>query len=179
MRALVIYESMFGNTREVARAVADGIAPTLEADVIDAADAPVEIGADVALIVLGGPTHAHGMSTPASRADSARRAGDGLVSRGTGMREWLETLRPIATPVAAAVFDTRIKGPGFLWGSAAKPAAKRLASLGFQMIVEPEDFIVGGPTGPLFDRLEPGEIERARTWGADLAQRVGVPAGTR
>ena len=179
MRALVIYESMFGNTREIARAVADGIAPTLEADVIDAGDAPAEIGADVALVVVGGPTHAHGMSTPASRADSARRAGDGLVSRGNGMREWLDAVRPVATPVAVAVFDTRIKGPSFLWGSAAKPAAKRLASLGFQMIVEPEDFIVGGPTGPQFDRLEPGEVERARAWGADLAQRVGVTAGTR
>lgn len=179
MRALVIYESMFGNTREIARAVADGIAPTLEADVIDAADAPVEIAADVALIVLGGPTHAHGMSTPASREDSARRAGDGLVSHGIGVREWTEAVRPATTPVATAVFDTRIKGPGFLWGSAAKPAAKRLASLGFQMIVEPEDFIVGGPTGPLFDRLEPGEVERARAWGADLAQRVGVTAGAR
>jgi hypothetical protein len=179
MRALVIYESMFGNTLEVARAVADGIAPALEPDIIDAADAPVEIGSDVALIVLGGPTHAHGMSTPASRADSARRAGDRLVSRGNGMREWLDAVRPVATPVAAAVFDTRIKGPGFLWGSAAKPAAKRLASLGFQMVVEPEDFIVGGPTGPQFDRLEPGEVERARAWGADVARRVGVPAGTR
>jgi hypothetical protein len=179
MRALVIFESMFGNTREIARAIAEGIGPTLEADIIDAGDAPAEIGADVALIVVGGPTHAHGMSTPASRADSGRRAGDALVSRGDGMREWLDTVRPVATPVAAAVFDTRIKGPGFLWGSAAKPAAKRLASLGFQLIVEPEDFIVGGPTGPLFDRLEPGEIERARAWGADLAQRVGVTAGTR
>ncbi len=179
MRALVIYESMFGNTREIARAVADGLAPTLEADVIDAADAPVEIGADVALIVVGGPTHAHGMSTPASRADSARRAGEGLVSRGAGMREWLDTVHPVTTSVGAAAFDTRIKGPGFLWGSAAKPAAKRMAALGFQMIVEPEDFLVGGPTGPLFDRLEPGEVERARSWGADLAQRVGVTAGTR
>lgn len=179
MRALVIYESMFGNTRDVARAVADGISATFEADVIDAADAPAEIGADVALVVVGGPTHAHGMSTPASRADSARRAGDGLVSRGDGLREWLDRLHPVTTPVAAAVFDTRLKGPGFLWGSAAKPAAKRIAALGFQMIVEPEDFLVGGPTGPLVDRLETGELERATAWGADLARRVAVPVATR
>jgi hypothetical protein len=121
MRALVIYESMFGNTREIARAVADGIAPTLEADVIDAGDAPAEIGGDVALVVVGGPTHAHGMSTPASRADSARRAGDRLVSRGNGMREWLDAVRPVATPVAVAVFDTRIKGPSSCGGRPRSP----------------------------------------------------------
>jgi hypothetical protein len=173
MRALVIYESMFGNTRDIARAIGEGIGADLPVDLLDAADAPVDLPADVALVVVGGPTHAHGMSKPESRADSARRAGDRLVSRGIGIREWLDALRPVTTPIAAAAFDTRIKGPGLLWGSAAKPAAKRLDELGFRLVESPEDFLVGGPTGPLFDRLEPGELDRARAWGAALARQVG------
>ena len=179
MRALVIYESMFGNTRDVARAIAEGIGSTMSVDLLDAADAPNELPADVGLVVLGGPTHAHGMSKPESRADSAKRAGDQLVSRGIGIREWLDGLRPVSSPVAAAAFDTRIKGPGLLWGSAAKPAAKRLQSLGFRLVEPAEDFLVGGPTGPLFDRLEPGEVDRARAWGTALARQVGDVAAVR
>lgn len=179
MRALVIYESMFGNTRDVARAIADGIGAYLPVELLDVADAPTVLPADVALVVVGGPTHAHGMSKPESRADSARRAGDQLVSRGIGIREWLEALQPVVTRVGAAAFDTRIKGPGLLWGSAAKPAAKHLESLGFRLLEPAEDFLIGGPTGPLFDRLEPGEIDRARAWGAGLAMAVPQPVGAR
>lgn len=179
MRALVIYESMFGNTRDVARAIAEGIGAHLPVELLDVADAPTAIPADVALVVVGGPTHAHGMSKPESRADSARRAGDQLVSRGIGIREWLEALQPVVMRVGAAAFDTRIKGPGLLWGSAAKPAAKRLETLGFRMLEPAEDFLIGGPTGPLFDRLEPGEIDRARAWGATLGLAVPQPVGAR
>jgi hypothetical protein len=181
MRALVIYESMFGNTLEIAQAIADGIGTRLPAELVEVAAAPTVPPEDVALIVVGGPTHAHGMSKPESRADSARRAGDRLVSRGIGIREWLDVLKPAqaGSPIAAAAFDTRIKGPGLLWGSAAKPAAKRLEALRFRLAAPAEDFLIGGPTGPLFDRLEPGEVERARAWGAELAATVAVPVAAR
>jgi hypothetical protein len=178
MRALVIYESMFGNTLEVAQSIANGIGERLPAELVEVSAAPAAIPDDVALVVVGGPTHAHGMSKPDSRADSARRAGDRLVSRGIGIREWLDVVSPPEKPVVAAAFDTRIKGPGLLWGSAAKAAGKRLASLGFRMAMPAEDFVIGGPTGPLFDRLEPGELDRARAWGAELARSVAIPAAT-
>jgi hypothetical protein len=181
MRALVVFESMFGNTEVIARAIAEGVA-ALAAGAADAADAAgatvdvVEVGAapstipvGVELVVVGGPTHAHGMSKPESRADSARRAGDRLVSRGIGIREWLKTLRGGSATVAAAAFDTRIKGPGIVWGSAAKGADKQLRGLGFRVVAGPESFLVDGPTGPLFDRLVDGEADRARAWGETLA----------
>jgi hypothetical protein len=179
VRALLVYESMFGNTREVALAVADGIATRMPVDTVEVGEAPTVLPPDVALLVVGSPTHVHGMTTPKSRADAAERAGERLVSRGIGMHEWLDALRPMAAPLPAAAFDTRIKGPGLLWGSAAKIAAKRLRELGFRLVSGPEDFLVGGPTGPLFDRLLDGELARARTWGATLASAVPTPAMAR
>jgi hypothetical protein len=176
VRALLVYESMFGNTRAIALAVAEGIGTRMEVDTIEVGSAPRGLPADVALLVVGAPTHGHGMTTAESRAGAADRAGDRLVSRGTGLREWLDALPPVPSTLPAAAFDTRIKGPGFLWGSAAKPAAKRLTELGFRLAAEPRDFLVGGPTGPMFDRLAEGELERAREWGVELAAAVPTAA---
>jgi hypothetical protein len=178
MRVLVVYESMFGNTRDIAIAVAEGLGTRLAVETVEVGEAPVVLPADLALLVVGGPTHAHGMTKPKSRADSASRAGDRLVSRGIGLREWLDTLRPLADPIEAAVFDTRIKGPELLWGSAAKSAAKRLRGIGFRLVQPPRSFLVEGPTGPMFDRLVNGERERARAWGLALAEVV-APAPVR
>lgn len=179
MRALVVFESMFGNTRDVAVAVAEGIGTTMPVERVEVSEAPAVLPPDVTLLVVGAPTHAHGMTTPETRADAERRAGDRLVSRGRGVREWLADLEPTATPVAAAVFDTRIKGPEFLWGSAAKKAEKELRGHGFRLVRKAESFLVGGPTGPLFARLADGELERARDWGATVAASVDVPAPAR
>ncbi len=179
MRALVVYESMFGNTRDVAQAIAAGIAARMPAETLEVGAAPLVIRDDVDLLVVGGPTHAHGMTKPESRADSARRASDRLVSRGIGIREWLAEVRGGSAHTAAAAFDTRIKGPGILWGSAAKGADGHLRELGFRVVASPASFHVGGPTGPLFDRLVDGELERARAWGEGLAAGLVVPANAR
>lgn len=179
MRALVIYESMFGNTRDVAHAVADGVGSRMPVELIEVADAPSVIPADVALVLIGGPTHAHGLSSPKSRADAAGRAGDKLVSRGGGLAEWLDEVEAAAGPVAAVAFDTRIKGPGLLWGSAAKAATKLLQARHFSVIAQPVSFLVGGPTGPMFNRLEPGERERATAWGAGIAEALAAPVAAR
>lgn len=179
MRALVVYESMFGNTRAIANAIAEGLATRMEVETVEVGAAPMTVPDSVDLVVVGGPTHAHGMTKPESRADSARRAGDRLVSRGSGVREWLAALRGGSARVAAVGFDTRIKGPGFLWGSAARGVDKELHRLGFRVVMGPESFLVGGPTGPLFDRLEEGEVDRARSWGEAIAARLPAPIGAR
>ncbi len=171
MRALVVYESMFGNTKAVALAIAEGIGHEMKVDAVEVGDAPAMPPPDVDLLVVGGPTHAHGLTSPKTRADAADRAGARLVSRGSGIREWLDALTPGPTPIAATAFDTRIKGPELLWGSAAKGAAKKLKELGFR-IMPPTSFVIAGPTGEPFDRLPSEELERARTWGKTLADAV-------
>ncbi len=176
MRVLVIYESMFGNTRDVALAIADGLRTSVAVDVMEVGDAPAAVPPDVAMLVIGAPTHAHGMTTPSSRQDAARRAGERLVSRSIGVREWLGGLRPSGTRVPAAVFDTRIKGPRLLWGSAAASAERLLADAGLRPVGAPQSFLVGGPTGEPFDRIEDGELDRARAWGVELSSSAPAAA---
>lgn len=162
MRGLVVYESMFGNTQMIADAVADGLSRRLRVDAVEVGDAPTRLDGDVALLVVGGPTHAFGMSRPRTRQDAAKQAGGELVSKRIGMREWLAALH---TPrgMAAATFDTRVSKP-HLPGSAARAAEKRLRRLGFRIAAPAESFYVEGSVGPLLD----GERDRAAHWGEQL-----------
>jgi len=177
VRALVVYESMFGNTKAVAFAIASGIREAMEVDTVEVSDAPTVLPTDLDLLVVGGPTHAHGLTSSTTRVDAARRAGARLVSRGAGVREWLEALPPPTAAIAASAFDTRIRGPELLWGSAAKGAAKLLTGLGLS-VLPAKSFVIGGPTGEPFDRVSAQELERARAWGASIGAAVaGPPVG--
>jgi hypothetical protein len=176
MRVLVVYESMFGNTREIATAVAEGLAPYARVDLVEVGDAETgDLDDDVDLLVVGGPTHALGMSRPGTRESVVKQAPDGVVSTRIGVREWLETAKTVKDAHAAA-FDTRLDKPAWLIGSAARGIAKRLRRCGSRLIAAPESFVVTGSDGPLRD----GEIERARRWGATLgAQRAATLQGRR
>ncbi len=169
MKAVVIYESMFGNTRDVANAIASGLASAFDVDTIEVGAAPSTIDDDVALLVVGGPTHAMGLSRRSTRESAAAKIGGAPVSAGTGLREWLARLGP--GHVDAAAFDTRVHAP--VPGSAAKAARRRLRALGYRMAMPPETFWVGGTPGPLVE----GEVDRARRWGERLGAslRSAVP----
>ena len=103
MHALVIVESSFGNTRKVGEAVAAGLGP--DTVVVDVVGAPHHLDDDLDLVVVGGPTHAFGMSRPATRADAARQAGlNG--SNDPGLREWIDLVDG-RRGCAVATFDTK------------------------------------------------------------------------
>jgi len=163
--ALVVYESMFGNTQQVAQAVAEGMAGFLSVEVVEVGAAPAGLPGETALLVVGAPTHAFGMSRPNTRQDAARQgAPDALVSPTIGVREWLAELEPAAqSRTAAAAFDTRIRVP--LPGSAARAIRRRLRNLGFTLAGPARTFSVKGTRGPLAD----GELDAARVWGRALA----------
>lgn len=166
MRAIVLYESMFGNTKAVAEAIAAGLTQHGQVAALEVGDVDgIPRGTD--LLVAGGPTHAFGLTRASTRADAASRAHAPLVSRGKGMREWSDALACLPTGLLVATFDTRLRRPR-VPGSAAKALAKRLAKKGGRPIVGPETFWVGDVLGPLLD----GELERARSWG----YRVGADA---
>lgn len=169
MSTVVVYESMFGNTRAIAEAIAHGLEGAGPVEVHEVSDVGM-LPDDLDLLVVGAPTHAFSMSKPGTRADAASKPHDGpIVSRGIGLREWIETLPAADHDVSVATFDTRVRHPR-LPGSAAKAAAKALKAHGYRVIADPETFDVHGMTGPLY----PGETERASTWGATLraASRV-------
>lgn len=163
MRALVVFESMFGNTQAIANAVADGLASRMSVDTVEVGAAPRVIGDDVGLLVVGGPTHAFGMSRPNTRQSAAQQSDRPVVSAGIGMREWLAAVHAAAS-VAAVAFDTRVNKPR-LPGSAARGAQKRLRRRGFRIAAAAKSFYVTGTPGPLVE----AEPERARRWGEQLA----------
>lgn len=165
--ALVVFESMFGNTQKIAEAVTEGLSSSLPTVILEVGTAPDVLEDDVDLLVVGGPTHAFGMSRPRTREDATRQAGGHVVSDREGLREWLTSLERRRGNVAAAAFDTRIHKPR-VPGSAARGAEKRLRKLGFRMAAPSESFYVTGVTGPLLE----GEAERARLWGEELARGV-------
>jgi hypothetical protein len=174
MHALVVYESMFGNTEEIAKAVAEGLLAHMSVDSIEVGNAAKEIGVDIDLLVVGGPTHAFGMSRPLTREDAAKQAGHDVVSSGIGIREWLEDLTNPSGQVQAAAFDTRVRKPR-VPGSAAHAAEKRLRRLRFPIARRAENFWVEGTPGPLAD----GELDRARRWGENLGLELLQPKGTK
>jgi hypothetical protein len=163
-RALVVYESMFGNTKAIAEAVAFGLAGDVE--LAEVGTAPTDIASDVGLVVVGGPTHAFGMSRPATRRSATEASGGPVMSERIGIQEWLGEISALST-TAVAVFDTRIDRPR-IPGSAARAANRRLRRIGLPAIVAPESFYVLGTSGPLKD----GERSRAVSWGAHLASLV-------
>ena len=171
MRALVVFESMFGNTQRVAEAIGSGLRGDFDVEVVEAGSARSDV-AGIDLIVVGGPTHAWGMSRPMTRTsagDRATQAGTRPVSSGIGIRDWLAALATSSGKTAAAAFDTAIRQTGWLpSGSAARGEAARLREKGFRLIAAPEQFFVTGMNGPLVE----GELERAKAWGEALASKM-------
>ncbi len=162
MRALVVFESMFGNTKEIAEAIAGELGRIMETGCLEVGLAPVTPeGFD--LLIVGGPTHQFGLSRPDSREGAASETEEPLISQGIGIREWIKGL-PNVTGTLAATFDTSIRKPN-LPGSAARGAQKRLKRLGYRIVTAAEIFHVEGKTGPISD----GELERAREWGTKVA----------
>lgn len=174
MRAIVVYESMFGNTHEVAKRIADGLRTSFDVGVLSVADAIVAGGPPADLVVVGGPTHVHGMSrssTRSSAADQAARDPELDLEPGStdaGLRDWFHDL-PRHHQGRAAAFDTRVSGPELLTGRASKGIAKQLAKHGFDLVGEPESFLVDK-----YHHLLAGEADRAEEWGAALAAAVTV-----
>src|SRR5437763_12983279 len=105
---------MYGNTRTVAEQIGAGLADAIsQVDVVAVADADPERVQAMDLLVIGGPTHAWGMSRPSTRrgaADAAAKPDSGLTleprATGPGLREWLEHMSCLPTRVA--IFDTRM-----------------------------------------------------------------------
>lgn len=173
MGAVVVYESMFGSTRAVAEAVVDGLrAAGLAAGAVEVGEL-VRTGGGLptgtTVLVVGGPTHAFGMSRAATRTDAVKDAPEGrLVSTGAGLREWMGRLEvPAGLPVAA--FDTKVDKP-HLPGSAARAIARRLGLLGARPVVPARSFKVLGRT----EGLLTGELSAARHWGRGLAVAAGL-----
>lgn len=169
MRVLVVYESMYGQTGVVAERVALGLTRSHTAVLLPVERATPAQVRDADALVVGAPTHHHGLSTADSR-DQAREAVEQHVVAlplradplAPGIREWLTGLAPPQGCVGVA-FDTRVDGPVILTGRAVHEIDKGLADAGALIVAMPESFLVH-PDSSLCE----GEGDRAEAWGLAL-----------
>lgn len=157
MNSIVIYGSHSGNTGRVAAAIADSLRFRGPVQLLPVEQAPTTFSAGADLVLVGGPTEAHRMTAPVG--------------------EFFARLQPGAlNGVAGAAFGTRVNWPRWLSGSAANGISQKLQAAGARIIAQGEDFIVD--MGP---HLEPGELERAATWAATVADafEASAPAAVR
>ena len=147
MKALVIYDSLYGHTEQIAKAIAKGIGA--ETGVVKAAKVKAADIAAADLLVIGSPTQA-GRPMPDTKALIDKMSAGALKDK------------------KVAAFDTRVKN--FIaraFGWAADRIAKDLVKKGGGLVVPPEGFFVKGTKGPLLGE----ELERAADWGKSLAAK--------
>ncbi|HEX9096337.1 MAG TPA: flavodoxin family protein [Candidatus Dormibacteraeota bacterium] len=146
---MVIYGSRHGNTRKVAEAIAAILREHGRVQIVSAEKAPVILPEHTDLLVVGGPTEGHRMTEPI--AQFFDRLGKGELAG-----------------KAAAAFDTRLRWPAWLSGSAGSGIERKLLRAGARVIAPEVSFFVSGK----LPELEPGELERAAAWAASLVTRV-------
>ncbi len=151
-KAIVVYDSLYGNTEKIARAIGEGLG---EAKVINVSDvSPADISG-VELLIIGAPTQ--------------------KFKATTRIIDFIKLLpNETTSKLKIAAFDTRIdlktiKSKVFRFvvkkgGYAAKPLDRLLQRKGAESISEPMGFEVTGQKGP----LKEGELEKATEWGKKL-----------
>ncbi len=145
MNTLIIYDSTFGNTAQLAQVMAGKLGEHGTVRTALAGEAELAELQGIDLLIVGSPTQRHGTS-PA-------------------MKALLESLpRRTLRGAGAAAFDTRYHMSAWKSGSAAHRIASKLKRTGASLLVEPESFFVAEREGP----LEAGELERAARWAEEV-----------
>ena len=170
MKAIVVYESYWGNTASVAQAIAEGLGEGAKA--MSTAEAKAEALAGVGLIVAGSPIVAFSLPSEKTRNDMAAKPDKKAPSppdlSHPSIRTWLVALPQAGASgggaaVRAAAFETGFKlSPG---GSAGK-ILRMLEEKGYQPAAKKQRFLVKTSYGP----MKEGELDRAKAWGAELAK---------
>lgn len=159
MKALVVYDSFYGNTEQIARAIGEGLGSQDDVPVLRVGDVGPEQLTAVTLLVVGSPTRAF-RPTPAITKLLRAIPRNGL--------EGAKVAAFDTRIAAAAVKSSALRFIVDLGGYAAKPIANRLRKKGADLIVPPEGFVVADTEGP----LKEGEIERAAAWGRQIAETI-------
>jgi flavodoxin I len=146
MKALIVYDSVYGNTEKIARAIAEAITPSGEVKVLGAGEANPSELESTDLLIVGSPTHG-GRPTPA-------------------VQDLLNKV-PKLQGINVAAFDTRSQSKLVkVFGNAAGRIAHNLEGKGGTLIASPEGFLVTGTKGP----LKEGELERAADWAKGMLE---------
>jgi flavodoxin I len=148
MKALVVYDSVYGNRERIARAIADAITPSGEVKILRAGEMNTSELASIDLLIVGTPVHG-GRPTPAVQDFVSKMAQQSLEG------------------VKVAAFDTRVTSKfAKIFGNAAGRIARQLTKKGGILTAPPEGFFVTATKGP----LKEGELERAAAWAKGILQ---------
>jgi flavorubredoxin len=145
MNSLVIFDSTYGNTEQLARTISEALRQFGHSQAVHIGQEQISALEDRHLLVLGSPTqrwHATAAVHLFLQSVPAATLKDKLV----------------------ALFDTRYDQAQWLTGSAAADMAKDLKKLGLRPILSPQSFFVASREGPLLA----DELERAKIWAAEL-----------
>jgi flavodoxin len=152
MRALVVYDSQYGNTERIATAIADTLRTVGDVRLVRVnAAQPLDLDG-VDMLILGSPTQGW-QPTKATLALLAELAPEQLHE------------------MTIACFDTRFQLPRLLTGSAAKAMSNRIEGMGVRLTMPPESFFVEHTEGP----LRQGELGRAAVWARLLLDKIAAP----
>src|SRR5450631_637851 len=162
---------MYGNTRTIAEALGDGLRPKFETSVLPVDKATTEVLATADLVAVGGPTHGHSMSRPATRKAAVNAACQGSLTvdpsaDGAGLREWFAGIGSHPHTIALA-FDTRRDMPPSITGRAGHGIARRLRRCRFSNVRDAGSFLVDKN-----NRLLAGERERATAWARAFVREI-------
>ncbi|MFP3895934.1 MAG: flavodoxin family protein [Anaerolineales bacterium] len=155
MKALIVYESFFGNTEQIAHAVSDTLAPLEEVEVRQVSEVTPERLAGVDILIVGSPTRAFS-PTPGIKKFLGCIPRNGVE----GIRVAAFDTRIALSDIDAPILPLLVK----VFGYAAKPINDKLVQKGGEQVVLPEGFSVEGAEGP----LKEGEIERAAEWARGI-----------
>jgi flavodoxin I len=147
MKALIVYDSVYGNTEKIARAIAEAITPSNEVKVLRAGEANPSELASIGLLIVGCPTHGGRPTAP--------------------IQDFLNKVSKLSQGVNVAAFDTRSTAKlARVFGYAAGRIARNLKRKGGTLIASPKGFFVTGTKGP----LKEGELERAAGWAKGILE---------
>lgn len=162
MKALVVYDSAYGNTEQIARAIGDGLANQAEVEVLRVGQVQPEELTGCGLLIVGSPTQK--FRPTAAVSDFLKGImQDGL--KGTKVAAF-DTRFPVSEIEKNRVLSFFVR----LFGYAAKPISDRLEKKGGELIAPPEGFFVGGVEGPLLEN----ELERAADWARQISGLLGM-----
>lgn len=180
MRTVVVYESLFGDTRRIAEAIARGVRqsdPDGTVTCVNVVEANLDDVAAATLLIAGGPTQFHGMTSrrktgtwlrEADLATGRSRSGHPIepAARGISLHDWLGQMPEATLGAKGAAFDTRLDR--LLSGGAAGAISRRLRGRLYDLVAPPEGFLVDDREGP----VRAGELDRAEAWGAQVARAI-------
>jgi flavodoxin len=155
MDALVVHDSVFGNTEQVAQSIGNALGPQEGVEVLRVGSVKPERLTGVKLLIVGSPTRGF-------------RPTEGITNFLKGIpSDGLDGVKVAAFDTRLSTSDIESSALRFIvktGGYAAKRIATRLKKSGGDLITPPEGFFVEGREGP----LKEGELERAADWARHI-----------